>query len=230
MSSKRVNYNKSLLEAEKIYPINEAAELIIKCATAKFDETIELAIKLGIDPRQTDQSVRGVVNLPHGTGKLVRVAVLAKDAKAKEAEEAGADKVGHEELLREIEAEKLDFDILITTPDMMAQLTKYSKILGPRKLMPNPKLKTVTMQVAEAVREAKFGQVMFRNDKGGIIHVGIGKVSFGMTKLLENLKFFLKELEKVRPNNAKGAYFVGAHLSSTMGVGVKFDINGFVKS
>jgi len=205
--------------------IAEAAVKLVKGnATAKFDETIEVSMNLGVDPRHADQMVRGVVQLPNGTGKNVRVAVFAKDAKAEEAKAAGADFVGEAELAEQIQGGMMDFDRCIATPDMMAVVGRLGKVLGPRGLMPNPKLGTVTVDVAEAVKAAKGGQVEFRVEKAGVIHAGIGKASFSEAQLLENFMAFFNAVAKARPSGAKGTYIKKVSVSSTMGAGVTVDV------
>jgi len=203
----------------------EAAVTLIKGnAKAKFDETVEIAMNLGIDPRHADQMVRGMVLMPNGTGKTVRVAVFAKAAKADEARAAGADIVGAEDLAEKIQAGQIDFDRCIASPDMMAVVGKLGKILGPRGLMPNPKLGTVTPNVAEAVRAAKGGNVEFRAEKAGIVHAGIGKASFTEQALIENIRTFIGAINRAKPSGAKGTYIEKVSLSSTMGPGVKLDL------
>ena len=203
----------------------EAAVTLIKGrATAKFDETVEIAMNLGIDPRHADQMVRGMVLMPNGTGKTVRVAVFAKAAKADEARAAGADIVGAEDLAEKIQAGQIDFDRCIASPDMMAVVGKLGKILGPRGLMPNPKLGTVTANVAEAVRAAKGGQVEFRAEKAGIVHAGVGKVSFSEDALVENVRAFVGAINRAKPSGVKGTYIKKVSLSSTMGPGLKLEI------
>lgn len=192
-------------------------------AKAKFDETIELALNLNIDPRKADQTLRGVVSLPHGTGKVMRVAVFARGAKADAAKAAGADIVGAEELVDIVQGGKIEFDRCIATPDMMALVGRLGKVLGPRGLMPNPKLGTVTMDVAEAVLAAKGGQVQYRAEKSGIVHAGVGKASFSEAALVENIKTFVDAIAKARPAGVKGTYIKKISLSSTMGVGLKLD-------
>jgi len=210
---------------KKVYSLKEATEKIKELKSAKFDETVELALKLGVDPRHADQMIRGSVVLPHGTGKNVKVAVIAKGAKADEAKEAGADIVGEEEVLEMIKDGNIDFDILIATPDMMGKLGRYGKILGPKGLMPNPKTGTVTMDIAQAVKNAKAGQVNFRVDKKGNMHVGIGKASFDAEKLYENAKAFIEKINKMKPASAKGKYIQNAALSLTMSPSLKLDVN-----
>ena len=211
------------------YPVDDAVKLIKGCKTAKFDESVDVAINLGVDPRHADQMVRGAVVLPHGTGKTVRVAVFAKGAKATEALEAGADVVGGDDLHDRIVKENfLDFDKVIATPDMMGVVGRLGRVLGPRGLMPNPKVGTVTMDVAKAVTEAKGGKVEFRVEKGGIVHVPIGRVSFESEKLAENFASILDAVVKAKPSAAKGVYVRNVTLSSTMGPGVKVDVSASV--
>jgi large subunit ribosomal protein L1 len=207
-----------------VYSLKEATEKIKDLQSAKFDETVELALKLGVDPRHADQMIRGSVVLPHGTGKKVKVAVVANPAKIDEAKEAGADFVG-DEVIEMIENGKLDFDILIATPDQMGKLGKFGRILGPKGLMPNPKTGTVTMDIAQAVKNAKAGQVNFRVDKKGNMHVGIGKASFSPEALYENAKAFVEKINKMKPASAKGKYIQNAALSLTMSPSLKLDVN-----
>ena len=211
------------VDADKAYTITEAVALVKSNAKAKFDETVEIAVNLGVDPKYADQMVRGVVNLPSGTGKDVRVAVFAKDAKADEAKEAGADFVGAEDLMEKIQGGFMDFDRVIASPDMMAVVGRLGKVLGPRGLMPNPKVGTVTPNVAQAVKDAKSGLVEFRVEKAGIIHAGIGKSSFSEGDIETNVKAFLDALTKARPSGAKGQFVRKITLSSTMGAGVTID-------
>ena len=211
------------VDADKAYTITEAVALVKSNAKAKFDETVEIAVNLGVDPKYADQMVRGVVNLPSGTGKDVRVAVFAKDAKADEAKEAGADFVGAEDLMEKIQGGFMDFDRVIASPDMMAVVGRLGKVLGPRGLMPNPKVGTVTPNVAQAVKDAKSGSVEFRVEKAGIIHAGIGKSSFSEGDIETNVKAFLDALTKARPSGAKGQFVRKITLSSTMGAGVTID-------
>ena len=211
------------VDADKAYTITEAVALVKSNAKAKFDETVEVAVNLGVDPKYADQMVRGVVNLPSGTGKDVRVAVFAKDAKAEEAKEAGADFVGAEDLMEKIQGGFMDFDRVIASPDMMAVVGRLGKVLGPRGLMPNPKVGTVTPNVAQAVKDAKSGSVEFRVEKAGIIHAGIGKSSFSEGDIETNVKAFLEALSKARPSGAKGQFIRKISLSSTMGAGVMID-------
>ncbi len=204
--------------------IAEAVALVKANATAKFDETIEIAMNLGVDPRHADQMVRGVVSLPNGTGKTVRVAVFARGPKADEAKAAGADIVGAEDLMETIQGGTIDFDRCIATPDMMPIVGRLGKVLGPRNLMPNPKVGTVTMDVAQAVADAKGGQVQFKVEKAGVIHAGVGKASFDEAKIVENVKAFVDAVAKAKPAGAKGAYIKKVSISSTMGGGVSVDV------
>ena len=212
------------VDREKFYAADEAISLVKSLATSKFDETIEVALNLGVDPRHADQMVRGVVTLPAGTGKDVRVAVFAKGDKAEEATKAGADVVGAEDLMETIQGGTIDFDRVIATPDMMGIVGRLGKVLGPKGLMPNPKLGTVTPNVAEAVKAAKGGQVEFRVEKAGIIHSGIGKASFTEADLRKNFDAFVDAIVKAKPSGAKGKYVKKAALSSTMGPGLKLDV------
>ena len=212
------------LDRDRLHPLDEAIRLAKTNARAKFDETIEIAMNLGIDPRHADQMVRGVVGLPNGTGKTVRVGVFARGAKAEEAQAAGADVVGADDLAAAVQEGKIEFDRCIATPDMMALVGRLGKILGPRGLMPNPRLGTVTMDVKGAVQAAKAGQVEFRAEKAGIVHAGIGKASFEEGKLLENARAFVEAIQRARPAGAKGTYVKKVSLASTMGPGVKVDI------
>jgi large subunit ribosomal protein L1 len=204
--------------------VDAAVKMVKSNAKAKFDETIEVAMNLGVDPRHADQMVRGVVALPNGTGRTVRVAVFAKDAKAEEATKAGADIVGAEDLMEKIQGGFMDFDRVIATPDMMAVVGRLGKVLGPRGLMPNPKVGTVTPDVAKAVKDAKGGAVQFRVEKAGIIHAGVGKASFDETAIAENVKAFIGAVAKAKPAGAKGTYIKKISLTSTMGPGVKIDV------
>lgn len=212
------------VDAEKLHGVDEAIAIVKSNATSKFDETVEVALNLGVDPRHADQMVRGVVTLPKGTGKTVRVGVFAKGAKADEAREAGADVVGAEDLMEAIQGGKIDFDRCIATPDMMGLVGRLGKVLGPKGLMPNPKLGTVTMNVAEAVKAAKGGQVEYRVEKAGIIHSGIGKASFPAEDLRANFDALVDAVVKAKPSGAKGKYLKKVALSSTMGPGVKVDV------
>ena len=217
---KKITKAREGIDRNKLYKLDEAIKMVKSRASAKFDETIEIAINLGVDPRHADQMVRGVVNLPNGTGKTVRVAVFAKDAKADEARKAGADIVGAEDLMEAIQGGKIDFDRCIATPDMMPLVGRLGKILGPRNLMPNPKVGTVTPDVAGAVKAAKGGAVEYRVEKAGILHAGIGKVSFSEEALLQNIKAFTDAVQKSKPAGAKGTYVKKVAVSSTMGPGV----------
>ena len=221
---KRLKNAYAEIDRTRFYPLNDAVQMIKGRAGAKFDETIEVALNLGIDPRHADQMVRGVVDLPNGTGKTVRVAVFAKGAKADEAKAAGAEVVGAEDLAEEIQGGKMDFDRCIATPDMMGVVGRLGKVLGPRGLMPNPKLGTVTMNVADAVKAAKGGQVQFRAEKAGIVHAGVGKASFSEQALVENIKAFVDAINKANPTGAKGTYLQKVSVSSTMGPGLKLDL------
>ena len=220
---KRIAAALESVDKNKLYALDEAVKIIKANATAKFDETIELAINLGVDPRHADQMVRGVVELPNGTGRAQRVAVFARDEKADEAIQAGADVVGAEDLVETVQGGTIEFDRCIATPDMMGLVGRLGKVLGPKGLMPNPKLGTVTMNVGEAVKAAKGGQVEFRVEKAGIIHSGIGKVSCPAEDLKANFDAFLDAIVKARPSGAKGKYVEKIALSSTMGPGVKID-------
>jgi large subunit ribosomal protein L1 len=212
------------VDAQKAYALADAIALVKDNAKAKFDETIEIAMNLGVDPRHADQMVRGVIGMPNGTGKTVRVGVFARGPKADEARAAGADVVGADDLAAAVQEGKIDFDRCIATPDMMALVGRLGKILGPRNLMPNPRLGTVTMDVKGAVTAAKGGQVEFRAEKAGIVHAGIGKASFPAEKLLENARSFIDAIQKARPTGAKGTYVKKVAVSSSMGAGVKVDL------
>ncbi|OVE80711.1 50S ribosomal protein L1 [bacterium K02(2017)] len=212
------------IDSEKRYTIDEALQLVTEGSTVKFDETVDLAIRLGIDPKQSDQQVRGSVVLPHGIGKTVRVIAFVKDAKEAEAKEAGADFVGGEELVEKIKGGWLDFDAVVATPDMMVMVSKVGKILGPRGLMPNPKLGTVSFDVKKAISDCKSGKVEFRNEKAGVLHAGFGKISFGAEKLKGNLQAVLETIKKLKPQTAKGVYIRNFSLSSSMGPGVRVDV------
>ena len=220
---KRIRAAREGIEVTKLYPIQDAVKLIKERAKAKFDETIEVSMNLGVDPRHADQMVRGVCNLPNGSGRTVRVAVFARGAKADEAKAAGADIVGAEELFETVNGGTIDFDRCIATPDMMPLVGRLGKVLGPRGLMPNPKVGTVTMDVKGAVEAAKGGAVEFRVEKAGIVHAGIGKASFDEGKLVENIKAFADAVAKAKPTGAKGTYIQRVAISSTMGPGVKVD-------
>ena len=222
---KKYQDSAKLVDKSNLYDVNEALDLVIKTAKANFDETVELAVRLGVDPRHADQQVRGTVVLPNGTGKQIRVLVLAKGEKIKEAEAAGADYAGGEELVEKIQHENwFDFDVIIATPDMMGVVGKIGRVLGPKGLMPNPKSGTVTFDVGQAVKETKAGKVEYRVDKAAIINVPIGKVSFGVDKLAENFKTIAEAIIKAKPAAAKGRYLKSVTVASTMGPGIK--ING----
>ena len=220
---KRLKAARQGVDPRKAYPLADAVKMVKSRAKAKFDETIEVALNLGVDPRHADQMVRGVVNLPNGTGKNLRVAVFAKAAKAEEAKKAGADIVGAEDLFETVNGGKIDFDRLIATPDMMGLVGRLGKVLGPRGLMPNPKVGTVTMDVTKAVKDAKGGAVEFRAEKAGIVHAGVGKASFTEQALVENIKALFDSIMKARPAAAKGNYVKKMALSSTQGPGVKVE-------
>ena len=226
--AKRTAAARKAFEGKSNLAVAEAVKLVKASASAKFDETLEIAMNLGVDPRHADQMVRGVVNLPNGTGKTVRVAVFAKGAKADEAKAAGADIVGAEDLMETIQGGTIDFDRAIATPDMMPIVGRLGKILGPRNLMPNPKVGTVTMDVATAIKNAKGGEVQFKVEKAGIVHGGVGKVSFDEGKLVENVRAFVQAVSRAKPSGAKGTYLKRIALSSTMGPGVTLDIGNAV--
>ncbi|MEM6491246.1 MAG: 50S ribosomal protein L1 [Pseudomonadota bacterium] len=226
--SKKQKAAKDGLDPTASFPLDEAVAMVKARATAKFDETIEMAMNLGVDPRHSDQTVRGMISLPNGTGKTARVAVFAKGDKAEAAQAAGADVVGAEDLMERMQGGELDFDRVIAAPDMMGVVGRLGKVLGPRGLMPNPKLGTVTPDVAKAVKDAKGGQVQFRAEKAGIIHAGIGKASFPPEKLVENAKAFADAIVKAKPSGAKGTYVEKISLSSTMGPGVRVEIGSVV--
>ena len=212
------------IESAKLYEVNEAIDLVLNTAKAKFDETVELHVRLGVDPKQADQQVRGVLVLPNGTGKNVKVLVLAKGEKADQAKEAGADFVGAEEMVQKIQTENwFDYDVIITTPDMMGLVGRIGKVLGPKGLMPNPKSGTVTMDVAKAIKDTKAGKVEYRLDKNAIIHCAIGKKSFGNAKLQENYEALMEAIVKAKPAAAKGQYIKSVAIASTMGPGVKIN-------
>jgi len=221
--SKRYRRLATTVASVASYTLDAAVQRLKETASAKFDETVELAVRLGVDPRKADQMVRGTVTLPHGTGKPVRVLVLTKGVKEKEAQEAGADYVGFDEYIKKIQEGWLDFDVLIATPDVMAEVGRLGKLLGPRGLMPNTKTGTVTMDVAKAVRDVKAGKIEFRVDKTGIIHVAIGKASFDEQKLKENIKAFMETVLRLKPPSAKGQYLRSVYVSNTMGPGIAVD-------
>jgi large subunit ribosomal protein L1 len=220
---KRTQKTREGVDRMKLYSIDEAIKMVKERATAKFDETIEVAMNLGVDPRHSDQMVRGVVNLPNGSGRSVRVGVFARGAKADEARAAGADVVGAEDLVEKVQGGAIDFDRCIATPDLMPLVGRLGKVLGPRGMMPNPKVGTVTMDVATAVRGAKGGSVEFRVEKAGIVQAGIGKASFSADKLVQNIKAFADAVQKSKPSGAKGTYIERVAVSSTMGPGVKVE-------
>ena len=225
-NSKRLEKAVEGIDRDASYAVDEAVKLLKSRASAKFDETVEIAMNLNVDSRHADQQVRGVVQLPNGTGKALRVAVFAKDAKAEEAKDAGADLVGGDELAEKVQSGEINFDRVIATPDMMAVVGKLGKVLGPKGLMPNPKLGTVTPNVGDAVKAAKSGEVQFRAEKAGIIHAGIGKASFSEAKLAQNVNAFIDAITKAKPSGVKGSYIKKVSISSTMGPGLKLDMSG----
>ncbi|MBO8157454.1 MAG: 50S ribosomal protein L1 [Bacillaceae bacterium] len=218
-----------LIDRTKAYDIKEAIELVKKTATASFDETVDAAFRLGVDPKKADQQIRGAMVLPHGTGKTQKVLVFAKGDKAKEAEAAGADYVGEQDLINKINQGWFDFDVVVATPDMMAEVGKLGRVLGPKGLMPNPKTGTVTFEVEKAVKEIKAGKIEYRVDKSGNIHVPIGKVSFDDQKLVENFEALVETLVKAKPQSSKGTYMRNVAISSTMGPGIRVDVSGYVR-
>jgi large subunit ribosomal protein L1 len=220
---KKFEASKQKVDSTKRYSIEEACDLVGQVSFAKFDESVDVAARLGVNPKHADQMIRSSVSLPHGTGKTVRIAVFAKGDRAAEAKEAGADEVGSDELVEKIQGGWLDFDVAVATPDMMGLVGRLGRVLGPRGLMPNPKVGTVTMDVAKAVGELKAGKIEFRTDKAGIIHAPIGKVSFGKDKLRENLMTVLETLDRLKPSTAKGKYWRSVTVSSSMGPGIKID-------
>ena len=221
---KRTKAAREAFAGKEDVTVEEAVGLVKSNASAKFDETVEIAMNLGVDPRHADQMVRGTVDLPNGTGKSVRVAVFARGAKADEAKEAGADVIGAEELMETVQGGTIDFDRCIATPDMMPIVGRLGKVLGPRNLMPNPKVGTVTMDVKEAVQAAKGGQVQFKAEKAGVVHAGIGKTSFDEAKLVENVRAFVNAVSRAKPAGAKGTYMKKVAISSTMGPGVSINV------
>jgi large subunit ribosomal protein L1 len=223
-TGKRLQKAKENIDRTALYSLSDAIKIIKENANTKFDETIDIALNLGVDPKHADQMVRGVVSLPHGTGKSLRVAVFAKGDKVKEAEDAGADLVGSDELADQVKKGEINFDRVIATPDMMAVVGQLGKVLGPKGLMPNPKLGTVTMDVAAAVKAVKGGQIEFRVEKAGIIHAGVGKASFSADAIGENVSTFINAISKAKPTGVKGTYMKRVTISSTMGPGVKLDI------
>ena len=222
---KRFKAVKAKVDPTKLYDLSEACKVLVTTASAKFDETVEVAINLGVDPRKADQNVRGSIGLPHGLGKNVRVAVFAKGEKAKEAQDAGADIVGAEDLAEIIKNGEMNFDTVVATPDMMGQVGKVGKILGPRGLMPSPKVGTVTFDVKDTVKSIKAGRAEYRVDKAGIVHAAVGKASFGADKITENVNALISALNKAKPQTSKGVYLRNATMSLTMGPGVKFDLS-----
>jgi large subunit ribosomal protein L1 len=228
--SKRNKKNLELVDRTKSYILTEAVGLLKKAAPAKFNETVELHIRLGVDPKKADQQIRGTVALPHGTGKTLRIAVLAKGDKIKEALAAGADFAGDNDIIDKIAAGFLDFDVLVATPDIMRETGKLGKVLGPKGLMPNPKAGTVTPNVGQAVKEIKAGKIEYRVDDQGISHAGIGKIQFAENQIVENAQALIKTLVSVKPASAKGTYLISAHLTSSMGPGIKLDTTEFTKS
>lgn len=223
--SRRYQDSAVKIDRRRMYTLNDALEAVREVATAKFDESIDMAVRLGVDPRKADQMVRGTVILPHGTGKQIRVCVIAKGEKEKEAKDAGADYVGSEDIVEKIQGGWLEFDSVIATPDMMGQVGKLGRILGPRGLMPNPKTGTVTFDVGQAVTDAKAGKIDFRVDKYGIVHTAVGKKSFEVAKLVDNIRAFMDVINRLRPSTAKGIYIKSLTVSSTMGPGVRIDKN-----
>ncbi|MBG76320.1 MAG: 50S ribosomal protein L1 [Alphaproteobacteria bacterium MarineAlpha5_Bin12] len=228
--SKKMKDIYSKIDKERNYNLDEAIDLIKNSPAAKFEETLDIAINLSLNAGKTDQSVRGVINLPHGTGKNIRIAVVAKDENASKARESGADIVGDTDFIKSIESGEINFDRLIATPDMMPQLAKIGQILGPKGLMPNPKLGTVTNDVSKAIKDAKKGQVQFKNDKSGIIHAGVGKLSFDKEKLRDNIKTFFEAILKNKPEGIKGSYVKRVSIASTMGIGIKLNVADLQKN
>jgi len=222
--SKRMQEIDKLVDLNRVYKLDEAVDVLKKCPAVKFDQSVNIAMKIGVDPKKSDQQVRGTVSLPHGTGQKVTLVVIAKGEKAKEAIEAGADYAGAEDLLEKIKGGWTDFSALIATPDMMRELGKLGKVLGPRGLMPTPKAGTVTSDVAKAVREVKAGKIEFKVDKTGNVNNAVGKISFNNTQLVENLNVLLQAIARSKPASSKGAFFRGIYLSTTMGPGLKIDI------
>ena len=225
--SKRLKEAKGVLESETRYPLEEALSLVEKLPKAKFDETLEVSIKLGVDPRKAEENIRSTVTLPHGTGKTLRVVAFCKGDQVKQAEDAGADFVGAEDLVAKIQGGWMEFDAAVAAPDVMGLVGRIGKLLGPRGLMPNPKVGTVTRDVGPAVQAIKSGRIEFRVEKAGIVHAGVGKVSFGSEKLKENVDVFMEAIMKAKPKSSKGVYLERAHLATTMGVGIKLDVTSF---
>ncbi len=230
MAGKKYTSNDTKVDHDKRYPLEEALKVLDGFEKAKFDEMVDIAIRLGVDPKQTDQQVRGACTLPHGIGKKVRVAVFAKGEKQREATDAGADAVGGDDLAEKINGGWLEFDATIATPDMMGVVGKLGKVLGPRGLMPNPKLGTVTFDIAKAVKEVKAGKVEFRTDKAGVVHVPVGKRSFGQEKLKDNINALLEVLVKARPASVKGNFIRSMAISSTMSPGIRLDVARYQKT
>ncbi len=222
--SKRMRKARQLVEADKVYVLKEACDAVVKTASAKFDETVDLAINLGVDPRKADQNVRGSVALPHGLGKTIKIAVIAKGDKAEEAKAAGADFVGSDDLVKQIQDGFTDFDSLVATPDMMVQVGKIGKILGPRGLMPSPKTGTVTFEIKDIIQSLKAGRAEYRVDKTGIVHVPVGKASFGAEKIFDNANAMMQAIMKAKPSTSKGQYLKASTISLTMGPGVAIDL------
>ncbi|MFI0435708.1 MAG: 50S ribosomal protein L1 [Parachlamydiaceae bacterium] len=222
--SKRIREIAKQLDVQKTYSLKEAVDILKNCPTVKFDQTLEVSLKLGVDPRRSDQSVRGTVSLPNGTGKTVRILVFAKGDKVKEALAAGADYAGHDELLEKINGGWTDFDAVIATPDMMRDVGKLGKVLGPRGLMPTPKAGTVTTDIAKAIQELKAGKIEFKLDRHGVVNNGVGKLSFEAHKLVENIQAYLVAIQRAKPASAKGHYMKSLAISSTMGPGLKIDL------
>lgn len=221
--NKRFTKAQTLVEAEKLYSLEQATEMLAQFPKAKFDETVEVAVRLGVDPRKAEENVRGTVALPHGTGKTVRIVVFCKGEKEQEAKNAGADFVGVEELVKKIEGGWMDFDAAVATPDVMGMVGKVAKILGPRGLMPNPKTGTVTFDITKAIEAIKAGRVEYRVEKAGIVQVGVGKVSFGSAKIKENISSLMEAVVKARPKSTKGFYVESLYVSTTMGPSIKLD-------
>jgi large subunit ribosomal protein L1 len=222
---KRIRAQREKVQADKFYSLEEACKVVASTASAKFDESVEVAVRLGVDPKKADQNVRGSIPLPHGLGKTIRVAVFAKGEKAQEAQAAGADIVGGDDLVERIKGGFFDFDSVVATPDMMAQVGKVGKLLGPRGLMPSPKIGTVTFDVGETVKGLKAGRAEFRVDKAGIVHASVGKASFGPEKILANVSALLQALNRAKPSTSKGVYLQSASVSLTMGPGVALDVS-----
>lgn len=228
MAGKKYKQAAEKIQADKRYPLKEACELLGEVKVAKFDESVEVALRLGIDAKQTDQLVRGAVSLPNGTGKSLKILVFAKGDKEKEAQEAGADYVGSDDLVEKIQGGWMDFDKVVATPDLMVAVSKLGKVLGPRGLMPNPKVGTVTFEVGKAVQELKAGKVEFRNDKAGVVHAAVGKISFGGEKIEQNIRSFVEAVQKAKPSASKGTYLRSVSLSATMSPGIAVDPASFI--